>query len=209
MATRVTIDELPEATAVPSGSYLVIQDAGTSKKISASLLDDEPTAVAHIANTVNAHAATAISATAGAVFTGPNVQSQLGQAESAITSHLVDTVAAHAASAIAFAPTGTISATDVQAAILEVAAEAGAGGGGTGTITSINGDAGPVVNLVASEIPFTPVSGIDATTVQAAVAEVNVDKVAGLNGATGLWIGTLAQYNAITPISTVVYIVTG
>jgi hypothetical protein len=42
--------------------------------------------------------------------------------------HRADTSAAHAASAIAFTPTGTIAATDVQAAIAEVASEAGGGG---------------------------------------------------------------------------------
>jgi len=42
----------------------------------------------------------------------------------ALTAHIADTTAAHAASAISFAPTGTTSATTVQDAIDEVAAEA-------------------------------------------------------------------------------------
>lgn len=49
--------------------------------------------------------------------------------KAAIDVHLNDTSAAHAASAISFSPTGTIAATDVQAAIAEVASEAGGGGG--------------------------------------------------------------------------------
>ena len=41
--------------------------------------------------------------------------------------HLADASAAHGASAISFSPTGTIAATDVQAAIAEVASEAAGG----------------------------------------------------------------------------------
>lgn len=50
-----------------------------------------------------------------------------------VAGHLADTSDAHDASAISFAPAGTIAATDVQAAIEEVAAEAGGGGGITRT----------------------------------------------------------------------------
>jgi hypothetical protein len=42
-----------------------------------------------------------------------------------LAAHVADTTAAHAASAVSFTPTGTISATTVQAAIVEVANEAG------------------------------------------------------------------------------------
>jgi hypothetical protein len=45
-----------------------------------------------------------------------------------LDAHLNDTVDAHDASAISFSPTGTIASTDVQAAIAEVASEAGSGG---------------------------------------------------------------------------------
>jgi hypothetical protein len=48
--------------------------------------------------------------------------------QSALDAHVSDPSAAHAASAISFTPTGTIAATTVQAAIQEVAAEAGGGG---------------------------------------------------------------------------------
>jgi hypothetical protein len=44
------------------------------------------------------------------------------------STHEADATDAHDASAISFSPAGTIAATDVQAAIEEVAAEAGAGG---------------------------------------------------------------------------------
>ena len=48
-----------------------------------------------------------------------------------LDAHVNDTTAAHAATAIGFAPAGTIAATTVQAAIEEVAAEAGTGGAPT------------------------------------------------------------------------------
>ncbi len=56
--------------------------------------------------------------------------------------HIVDAAGAHAASAIAFTPTGTVAATTVQAAIAEVAAEAGGGGGVTdhGALTGLTDD---------------------------------------------------------------------
>lgn len=34
-------------------------------------------------------------------------------------------------------------------------------------------------------------------------------KVNALNGVTGLWLGTQAQYNALTPVATVVYVIQG
>lgn len=46
-----------------------------------------------------------------------------------LDAHVNDTTDAHDASAISFSPTGSIAATDVQAAIAEVASEAGGGGG--------------------------------------------------------------------------------
>ena len=55
-------------------------------------------------------------------------QAELDTASGALTSHLNDASDAHDASAVSFSPTGTIAATDVQAAIAEVASEAGGGG---------------------------------------------------------------------------------
>ncbi len=49
--------------------------------------------------------------------------------KAALDAHIDDTSGAHAASAISFSPTGSVSATTVQAAIEEVATEAGGGGG--------------------------------------------------------------------------------
>jgi hypothetical protein len=65
----------------------------------------------------------------GGTWASPTVDAtHSGSTHSAATdTHIADTVDAHDASAISFSPTGTIAATDVQAAIAEVAAEAGSG----------------------------------------------------------------------------------
>jgi len=67
---------------------------------------------------------------AGGVLSGtyPNPGFAVDMATQAeLDAHTSDTTAAHAASAISFTPAGTIAATDVQAAIEEVASEAGGG----------------------------------------------------------------------------------
>lgn len=70
------------------------------------------------------------SGAAGGVLSGtyPNPGFAADMATQAeLDAHLTDTTDAHDASAISFSPTGTIAATDVQAAIAEVAAEAAGG----------------------------------------------------------------------------------
>jgi hypothetical protein len=91
----------------------------------------------HISDSSDAHDASAISIVdAGGDFTATDVEGALAELQSdheadatALTDHISDATGAHAATAIAFAPFGTISSTTVQAAIQEVAAEAGTGGG--------------------------------------------------------------------------------
>lgn len=56
-----------------------------------------------------------------------NIEDGIESAHDAIDTHTADPTAAHAATAISFSPTGSIAATTVQAAIAEVASEAGAG----------------------------------------------------------------------------------
>lgn len=83
---------------------------------------------AHLTDASAAHAASAISADSTTlVGTGTDVQAVLEELDNGIADHLADTSDAHDASAISFSPTGTIAATDVQAAIAEVASEAGGG----------------------------------------------------------------------------------
>lgn len=88
---------------------------------------------AHTGDTSDAHAASAVSIVdAAGDFTATDVEGALAELQAdheadatALSDHLTDTSDAHDASAISFTPAGTIAATDVQAAIEEVASEAG------------------------------------------------------------------------------------
>lgn len=77
--------------------------------------------------------------------------------------HIADATDAHAASAIEFTPAGTIAATDVQAAIEEVAAEAGGGGVAAGTPFEVD------------YVPFTSAVNVSAT------AEASADVIVTAN----------------------------
>lgn len=83
---------------------------------------------AHIADTTDAHAASAITFTPASGITAITVQTAIVEALTdsiAYTDlHINDTSAAHAASSISYTAGGTVAATDVQAAIAEVASEA-------------------------------------------------------------------------------------
>lgn len=63
------------------------------------------------------------------VGTGTDAQAVFEELDNAIADHLADAVDAHDATAISFSPAGTIAAITVQAAIEEVASEAGGGSG--------------------------------------------------------------------------------
>jgi hypothetical protein len=78
---------------------------------------------AHEADTTNVHG----------IANTANLETTTG-AQTKVDTHVNDTSAAHAASAISFSPTGTVAATDVQAAIAEVASEAGSGGASTDVV---------------------------------------------------------------------------
>lgn len=61
------------------------------------------------------------------------------EAQAKVDTHVNDTTAAHAAASVGFTPAGSIAATNVQAAIEEVASEAG--GGGSAHVIKENGSA--------------------------------------------------------------------
>ena len=76
------------------------------------------------------------------------------------------------ASQILFTPTGTVSATDVQAAVAELDSE---------TQTALSGKA-PSSAQTATGTSFTPAGNITATDVQAAIAELDAEKAPVLFG---------------------------
>lgn len=87
-----------------------------------------------------------------------------------VSTHIADATGAHAASAISVTPVGTIAATDVQAALVEVAGDAAT------ALTNHTGD--PTDAHAASAITNTPAGTIAATTVQAAINELDTDATA-------------------------------
>ena len=58
-----------------------------------------------------------------ALFAGADVEAVLNEIQDNIDAHIADATAAHAASAVGFTPAGSIAATDVQAAIVELDAD--------------------------------------------------------------------------------------
>jgi len=88
-------------------------------------------------------------------------------------------VAAHSAANISFSPVGTIAATDVQAAVAEVATDA----------------ATAITNLTATQVAYTPTGSVAATNVQTAIDEVVAETVqkTGDTGSAKMPAGTTAQ----------------
>lgn len=79
---RVSIDALPSLASPSAGTLVPVQDSGATKKMLVSVLSDALTSAlaAHLADTVDAHDATAISTTAsGTGVTSVTVQGQLGE----------------------------------------------------------------------------------------------------------------------------------
>lgn len=122
-----------------------------------------------------------------------------------VSAHTGDTADAHDASAISFTPAGSIAATDVQAAIEEVASEAGVGGGlsddakamlNHGLLAYVAGnyydgsfDANaPAGNgLNADTIYFSPFYAIEAFTADRIGVNVTAGAGAGESGRLGIY----------------------
>jgi hypothetical protein len=96
-------------------------------------------------------------------------QADADAAQTAISDHISDGTAAHAGTAIAFTPVGTITATNVQDAIAEVATEAGA---------SVPNASDTVAGIVELLTPAEVITGTDTT--KAATAEGIHGKVVGV-----------------------------
>jgi hypothetical protein len=139
---------------------------------------------AHLADTTDAHDASAISILDVANdFTATDVEGALAELQADAEAHLADASGAHAASAISFSPAGTIAATDVQAAIEEVASEAG--GGVTGSEAALGGDVGMGV---ANQFYDGPSLSLNGTYL--VIAQVTVRTTATVAATAKLWNGT-------------------
>lgn len=132
----------------------------------------------------------AISATSGSysVKTG-RVDTAIQSVLDVAGNHIVDAVGAHAASAISNTPAGTIAATTVQAAINELATDAVTLSDNVDDLgTDISDHVSDAVGAhAATAVSNTPAGNIAATTVQAAINELDGEK-GGLS-TTNAWSG--------------------
>jgi hypothetical protein len=129
-ASRPAASAVPEGTLYSCSDHGLIYQSDTSAWATWATMGDDISA--HTGDTTDAHDASAISiADAGNDFTATDVEGALAELQADAEAHLADGAGAHAASAISFTPAGSIAATDVQAAIEEVASEAGGGYDGT------------------------------------------------------------------------------
>ncbi|HSX22671.1 MAG TPA: hypothetical protein VLE97_07875, partial [Gaiellaceae bacterium] len=131
VAAAVTAHEAaldPHPTYLTQAESDTLYDAVGAASVVDSNLND------HLNDAADAHDASAISILDAANdFAATDVEGALAELQSdaeadatALSDHIADTSAAHAASAIGFTPDGSISSTNVQAAIQEVRDEAGA-----------------------------------------------------------------------------------
>ena len=98
----------------------------------------------HTGDISDAHDASAISILdTAAQYTATNAEDALAEVLDALQAHEADATAAHAATAISFTPNGSIAATTVQAAIVEVRDEATGGTGLSLTEVETNLGAAP------------------------------------------------------------------
>jgi hypothetical protein len=129
---------------------------------------------------------------------------------------LPDDVSVRAAQTTIVDAAGRFAATTVEAALAELAVAVDAGGGETGGtgfgvatfLYSVASVARPDADIVFW-IPSTssladPTNALTGDVVLRSVE----DAVQGLNDATGIWLGSEAEYAAITPDPGVVYVVT-
>ena len=161
---------------------------------------DGATLDAHIAAATGAHAATAISVTPAGAVISTNVQNALLEISAA-------QVAASTASGVSVVPAGNLAANDVQEALEELQDDIDTLTSTTGTLTTGLSDhlSDAVDAHVATAIGNTPAGNLAATTVQAALDELQTDvdtratssaltthtgASTGVHGVTGSVVGT-------------------
>lgn len=125
-------------------------------------------------------------------FTNTNPGSPV---QTSLNNHIANATGAHAASAISNTPAGNIAATTVQAALNELDTEKATTGSVTTVQTNLDNHINDTTDAhAASAITNTPAGGIAATTVQAAINELDTEKatVTALSNHTGAAAGAHA-----------------
>lgn len=118
------ISSVPAGNLAATDVQAALNELDTEKATTGSVTTVQTNLDNHIADSGDAHDASAVSFSPAAGIAATDVQAAIVEDAGDLAAHLADMSAAHAASAIAFTPHGSISATDVQAAIQEVRDEA-------------------------------------------------------------------------------------
>ena len=172
--TNKTISGASNTLTNVDGDNVVVDPSGNlaSTNVQAALvelqgdIDTNTTGLAaHLADTVDAHDASAISNVAAGNLAATDVQGALNELQgdidtntTGLAAHLADTVAAHDASAISSVASGNLAATDVQGALNELQtdvdtrATSSALTTHTGASSGVHGIAGSVVGTSDSQI---------------------------------------------------------
>jgi hypothetical protein len=185
--SSIAVDHDGQGLAFSAGQLVLELDGTTLSKsasgvrVAASVITSISDAQAdidnHIADTADAHAASAITNTPAGNLAATTVQAALDELQgdidtnsSAISNHLSDATDAHDASAISNVPAGNLAATDVQAALNELQGDIDTVTTGLSNHLSDTADAHD-----ASAISFVPTGNTTSTDVQAAIVEIQTE----------------------------------
>ena len=202
-----TLHLIPNASISPANTYYTVTvgdfsmliEVGAGGGALEDLLVTDPAALAptlltaHLADTTDAHDASAVSFVPNGTIAATNVQAAIQEvrdeasalAEPVALAHIADTVDAHAGTAITNTPAGSIAATTVQAAINELDSEKAS----TGSVSTVASDLSNHLTDTgdahdASAISTVAAGNLAATDVQAALNELDTEKLAGTTAAT-------------------------
>lgn len=164
-----------------------IDDTDAGKASTASVTAVETALADHLADTSDAHDASAISYAGSAGISATNVESALDEldteketpagAQAKVDTHVNDTSAAHAASAISYAGSTNLSATDVEAALDELDTEKASTGSVATVSTGLSDHLADTSDAHdASAISYAGSTNLSATDVEAALDELDAEK---------------------------------
>lgn len=215
-ASEISYDNVASGLTATDVQAAIDEVEGRLDTAEADVVTAQATADNHIADAVDAHAASAITNTPSGNLAATDVQGALNEiqtevdsvsttasgAQSDIDNHIADATDAHAASAISNVPAGNLAATDVQGALDELQTDVDTRALDSALTDHIN-DATDA--HAASAITNTPAGNLIATTVQGALDELQTDvdtratdanltshtgATSGVHGVTGVVVGT-------------------
>lgn len=168
-----------DATKIADGSVTSaeFQRINTLSSNAQDQLTTNATAISdHLADTSDAHDASAVSVSAVSGLAATDVQAALAEHQGDIDDHLADTADAHDASAISVSAISGLTATEVQAALAEHQGDVET------NATNISNHLADTTDAHdASAVSFAPAGTIAGTDAQTAIAEVATDAASALS----------------------------